>query len=195
MLVLMSEGLVRSKSRRARAFKKPLIGLTGSLASGKSTTLKVFRKQGFRVLSADDVVAEIYSEQGLTKEEILKRFGSSQAGIKKLEKWIHPLVKAKILKFIRLNKKLPIIIEVPLLYEAKFERLFALTVFVFAPQADRLARAQRRGMSNKVFKLLDSRQMKASEKAFKSDFVLQNYDKPLLKRQAKALAKLIKSAW
>lgn len=167
------------------------VGLTGSLAGGKTTTLKVFRKCGWRVFSSDKIVSEIYESFGLTKEDILKKFGRTSSGIRRLERWIHPKVKAEVLRRLRASNK-PAIVEVPLLYESKFDRLFDVNIFVFAPRADRRKRALKRGMSGRLFDLLDSRQLSPSEKARRSDFVLHNHSKPNLKAQARVLAKLLR---
>ncbi len=177
---------------RLRHGKPIRVGLTGSLASGKSTVLKVFKKEGWSVLSADAVVAEIYQEKKITKDWILKKFGSSEAGMKRLEKWIHPLVKRKVLAFHKKAKRNSVV-EVPLLFEAKFERCFDLTIAVFAPRSDRLRRVQRRGMSKKLFEFLDQRQIPAFEKNQRSDFVLVNLEKKQLKKQVKALSEFLKS--
>lgn len=172
--------------------RRPItIGLTGSLASGKSTALKVFKRSGWKVSSADDLVAEIYKKKGLTKADILKKFGATEQGLRRLEKWVHPLVRTQVAAFIKMHQRHPIIVEVPLLYEAQFERLFDMTVFIFSPRAIRRVRALKRGMSAKLFDTLDGKQMKPSEKALRADFVLLNLEKKSFKKQAKELSKLL----
>lgn len=170
------------------------VGLTGSLASGKSTVLKVFHKHGWAVISADDVVAEIYQRMGLSKETLAKRFGKTKTGLKELEKWIHPLVKKDILRFIKSHRQKPVIVEVPLLFEAQFDKLFDASVFIYAPTLARETRALNRGMSRELFRFLDSKQFSAREKALRADFVLHNWIKPRLKAQAKTLSKILLKA-
>ncbi|MBN8554608.1 MAG: dephospho-CoA kinase [Deltaproteobacteria bacterium] len=172
-------------------FKKvPHLGLTGSLASGKSTTLKFFKKQGWKILSADEIVAEIYKEKGFTKEKLRKDFEGSPAKLKKFEKWIHPQVGNRIKVWMK-KQKAPMIVEVPLLFEAKFDRYFDKTVFVYAPKKDREKRVMKRGMSRKLFLFLDAKQMSPADKAVRSDFILHNFSKKSLELQVKQLSKFL----
>jgi dephospho-CoA kinase len=169
------------------------IGLTGSLASGKSTTLKFFKKQGWKVLSADEVVEEIYKENHLTKEMLRKECGKSPAKLKKLEKWIHPLVEKRIKGWMK-KQKSPAIVEVPLLFEASFDKFFQKNIFVYAARADREKRVIKRGMSRKLFRILDSKQFPAIEKISRADFILHNLSKKSLKAQVKSLSKFLISS-
>ena len=172
-------------------FKKiPRLGLTGSLASGKSTTLKFFKKEGWKVLSADEVVAEIYKNKGLTKEKLRKEFENSPAKLKKFEKWIHPQVGKQIKTWMK-KQKAPVIVEVPLLFEARFDRYFDKTIFVYAPTKDREKRVMKRGMSRKLFLYLDAKQMSPAEKASRADFILHNFSKKELKSQVKNLSRFL----
>lgn len=163
------------------------IGLTGSLASGKSTALKEFRKLGFKALSADDIVAKIYREKKISKAQIQKKY-NTKAKLKKLEKWIHPLVGKRIQAFMAKQRR-PCVVEVPLLFEAGFEKYFDRSVFIFAPRADRLKRVLKRGMDLKLFRLLDSKQWSAKRKENKADYVIRNTTKPELKKQIRRLIK------
>ncbi len=183
-------GSGRRLGHRSRK-KTPLwVGLTGSLASGKSTSLKAFRKLGWTISSADEIVARIYQKEGLTKEEILKRFGQSSAGLKKLERWIHPLVKDEIFKVLKASKK-PCVVEVPLLFEAKFDQYFDCNIFIFAPLKDRLKRVRKRGMDLKLFRFLESKQFSPAVKANLSHFILLNSSKAQLKKQVKVLSRIL----
>ena len=171
------------------------VGLTGSLASGKSTSLEVFSKLGWRVCSADELVAEIYQEKGIRKEDLKSRFKASKEGLKVLQQWqkkIHPLVRAKILKWMKKSRK-PAVVEVPLLFEAGFDRYFDWNVFIFAPKDKRRKRAQKRGMPKSLFEFLDRQQWAPSQKARAADFVLHNHHKPELRKQVRALSKFLLS--
>ena len=178
------------KLKKMRSRRPIRVGLTGSLASGKSTVLKAFKKYGFKVLSADEMVAQIYEQKKITKEDVLKKFGKTPAGLKKLERWIHPLVRKQTLATMKKSKK-PMVVEVPLLFEARFEKDFDVVVFVHAPFKDRLRRVLKRGMTEKLFRFLDSRQWSPFKKAQKSDYILQNSTKPFLKKQVKHLSKVL----
>jgi dephospho-CoA kinase len=172
-----------------------IVGLTGSLASGKSTTLKVFKKRGWVTGSADEMVADIYRSRGLTKESIVKKYGRSRSGLKRLEQWVHPLVKQKIFRLFKLGLKTsrPVCVEVPLLFEAHFDEFFQATIFVFAPKADRIRRVRSRGMDLKLFRFLDAQQWPAKTKMRMADFTLRNDTKKNLKASAKQIAKKLEA--
>jgi len=167
------------------------VGITGSLASGKSTTLKVFAKHGYKVLSADEIVHEIYSENNLSLEELRREASKNPKALKRLEDFVHPLFRKKLRSFLR-EATTPVAVEIPLMYEGGLEKNFDKNIFVFAPLEDRQKRALKRGMSRKLFEFLESRQLPPAKKSELSDFVLLNLEKPTLKKQAKLLAKLLK---
>lgn len=117
------------------------IALTGKIASGKSTLLDLFKKEGFNVLSSDEVVKELYKREDVTNhiESLLKiSFNSKEVDKdilrkylidnpkdkKKLEKYVHSLVKEEILSFLSKSKSKIRIVEVPLLFESKLDVLF-----------------------------------------------------------------------
>ncbi|MDB5039089.1 MAG: Dephospho-CoA kinase [Bacteriovoracaceae bacterium] len=181
-----------SESRRLRSGGPIRVGLTGSLASGKSTTLKYFKKHGWSTASADEMVAKIYRKKGIRKEDLIARFGRSPAGLKRLEKWIHPLVREKTLKFIKKSKG-PVIVEVPLLFESKFDRYFDFSIFIFAPLKDRIKRVTKRGMDLQLFKFLDHQQLPPREKIRRADFIIRNRSKKDLKKEVKHLSRILLS--
>lgn len=173
---------------RSQSKSKPLcLGLTGSLASGKSTTLKIFHKLGFKICSADDIVAEIYNEKKLTKDALIKKY-NTPAKLKTLEAWVHPLVRKRIEAWV-LRQRRPMIVEIPLLFETHYEKYFDRVIFVYAPKADRLQRVINRGMSPKLFRMLDKKQWSPKKKAAHSDFVLKNTTKKSLKNQIRKLVR------
>jgi dephospho-CoA kinase len=168
---------------KAKSMRPIRLGLTGSLASGKSTALKAFRKLGFKTLSADDVVAEIYKKHGLTKKALIKKY-TTKAKLKKLEAWIHPRVEKHMLRWMR-KQKGPVVVEVPLLFEAGFDQFFDKIIFIYAPRAVRLRRAVNRGMSPQLFRMLDKKQWSANKKEARADIILRNTSKKALKAQVK----------
>jgi len=118
-----------------------VVGITGKIASGKSTVAKLFSEQGYETFSSDEIVHELY-EKPAVKTRLEKIFGSeiivhrhidrkivgqkvaADSKLKKrLEKLIHPLVKEKLIAKIKNAKGKIVFIEVPLLYEAHFENL------------------------------------------------------------------------
>ena len=122
------------------------IGITGGIATGKTTLLNLIKDLGFPVISCDDIVKELYSSDKI-KQLIKNEFGSqvlspdgevdkktllnlilkSEEKRKSLESLIHPLVKREIEKFLEISqqKGLPLVfVEVPLLFECGWEDMF-----------------------------------------------------------------------
>ncbi len=176
---------VRPRRPSSRGFA---LGITGSLASGKSTVLEEFSRSGWRVLSADEVVHRLYASHNLKLDRLREEARQSEAAIRRLEKFIHPLVRKEIRKFMAKNAGRKAAVEIPLLFEAGWDRSFDSCVFIFCPKHIRMKRAMKRGMKKKLFERLDSRQLSAFEKTKRADFVLQNRkDKKHLRAQARAL--------
>ena len=111
------------------------VALTGGIATGKSTVIKLLERSGFRVIDADKVAHEILDEQ---HEAIAKLFGSDlvvngkvdrkalgamvfsdQAKRKALESLLHPLIYERIrMQAQKLDKRAePYIVDIPLFYE------------------------------------------------------------------------------
>ena len=122
------------------------IGLTGKIASGKSTVMNFFKEKGIPTLSSDEVVHTLYEKEevvSLISKTLKITFTNNKMDFdllrnhllihkedkKKLEKVIHPLVKKKILEF--LKGEAPIkIVEVPLLFESKMDNLFDTIIVI-----------------------------------------------------------------
>ncbi len=111
------------------------IGITGSLASGKSTASRILSKKYGPLFSADKAVKEIYnnlrfkslvskrfkiSNNIQLKKNLKKKIFENKNNIKKLEKIIHPLVRKKMRSFTSAhqNRKM-LFYEIPLLIESK----------------------------------------------------------------------------
>ena len=124
------------------------IGITGSIASGKTTASKILSVKRGPLFSADSVVKKLYKSNKL-KKLILKKFNiknslrfknklkekilKNNKNIKKLEMLIHPLVRKEMKKFSLLNKnKKTIFYEIPLLIESKLMRYFDVIIFIKA---------------------------------------------------------------
>jgi dephospho-CoA kinase len=183
---------------RARKVKSQAVraAITGGLASGKSTALKVFRQSGWKIFSADEAVHRIYAQHSLQLEPLRRAAKKSSAAVRRLERFVHPRVGREIQSFLRENSRKPCLVEIPLLFEVKWEGRFDLSIFVFCPKALRQKRAQRRGMKRALFGRLDRLQLPAFEKAQRADYVLQNFnDRQALRKQAKILARLLKASY
>ena len=117
------------------------VAVTGKIASGKSTLLNLFKENGFDVISSDAIVADLYQRSDVTKniEKLLglsfesekvdksilrKHLLDNPKDKKKIEKYVHGLVKEEILRFLSHSKSKIRVVEVPLLFESKLDSLF-----------------------------------------------------------------------
>lgn len=144
-----------------RAFR---VGLTGGIASGKSTVARLLAARGFRVVDADGLVAELYRPGGagasavadLLGPEVLDRTGAVDAAAvarrvftdaearRALEAAIHPLVRQRFAELAG-DAEGVIVLEATLLVEAGHAPDFDLVVSVEADAETRFARAVERG--------------------------------------------------
>tara|TARA_A100001015_G_scaffold283861_1_gene349596 strand:+ start:26 stop:592 length:567 start_codon:yes stop_codon:yes gene_type:complete len=166
------------------------IGITGSLASGKTTASKILSFRRGPLFSADKAVKEIYKNKHF-KFLVSKRFrvkNNSQLkkslktlilkkkdNIKKLERIIHPLVRKKMKNFTlqNINKKL-LFYEIPLLIESKLMKHFNVIVFIKAKKQLRLRRFRSKSGDKKLFNLLNNKQMNDIKKIKFCDHVVVN---------------------
>ncbi len=178
--------MVQNKSKKAQ-----IVGLTGNIGSGKTTVLKEFEKLGFKTLNADYLVGKAYGLKNV-KKDLEKNFKTSErkkiakivlGGRKKLkilEKIIQPIVlkelKRKIENFCKKkpNNKKILVVEAPLLFELKLQKLFGKTIVVFAEQSQRIARMKKRGYSKNEFMALESNQIPLGKKIKLGNFVIDN---------------------
>ena len=173
-----------------------LLGLTGSIAMGKSTTAAMFAEEGIPLWDADEAVARLYSAGGAAALRIGEVFGAGVLGrdgsvsrselwmriknepefLAKLEEIVHPLVDEDRRSFIRCAKakgaKLAVL-DIPLLFEKGLEDLVDAVVVVTASEAEQRRRALARPeMSEKELDTVLARQVPDAEKRRRADFVI-----------------------
>jgi dephospho-CoA kinase len=142
------------------------VGLTGGLASGKSTASQWLREAGFEVIDADQIVAELYQPGGegaaavrallgpemlddsgaVDHAKVAARVFSDPDTRTALEKAIHPLVRKRFVEITSASQGV-VILEATLLVEAGYAPGFDLIVTVEAPCELRFERAVERGMN------------------------------------------------
>jgi len=142
------------------------VGLTGGLASGKSSVARRLAAAGFTVVDADRLVAELYAPGqpgaaavadlfgagaldaggGVDKARLAARVFADPAARERLEAAIHPLVRRRFRDLAAATEGVAVL-EATKLVEAGFAPDFDLVVTVEAPAAARLARAVRRGLA------------------------------------------------
>ena len=173
------------------------IGLTGSIAVGKSFVLSIFKTEyNIPVFSSDECVREIYrrnadlknfirdeillSDNEFSSEDIANIVFKDSIKLEKLENYIHPLVKIERDNFINqeLNKKSKfVVIEVPLLFEKNLEHEFDKIILVDVTEDIQEKRALlRKNMSKEKYLAIKANQIPNSEKIKRSDFIINNHD-------------------
>ena len=171
------------------------VGLTGSIATGKSEVAKLFSIKGIPVFDSDVVVHSLYAEPatrdliGTVFPEVIvtgkidrlllaRQVLGSPEKLKKLEDLVHPLVRRKRDEFITSwqgQNCLYAILDIPLLFETGADREVDYTIVVSADGEVQKARAMARpGMSEEKLALILKRQMPDAEKRARADFVIEN---------------------
>jgi dephospho-CoA kinase len=169
-----------------------ILGLTGSLGMGKSTTAQLFSEEGVPVFDADAAVHRLYEGEaaplieqafaGTTTDGRVDRARLAQAvmgrpeALRQLEAIIHPLVRTAQQRFLAESRRAGapvVVLDIPLLFETGGEKRVDKVVVVSAPyevQRERvLARPE---MTPAKFEAMLARQMPDSEKRRRADFVV-----------------------
>jgi len=172
-----------------------VLGLTGSIGMGKSTTAQLFEAEGARVFDADAEVARLYEPGGQAFSLIAEAFPgcaseatgvdrvklsaalqADPAGFETLNGLIHPLVGQVRQAFFDAAARDGIgvvVLDVPLLFETGGEARVDHVVVVSAPaDVQRTRVLARDGMSEAKFEAILARQMPDSEKLTRADFVI-----------------------
>jgi dephospho-CoA kinase len=169
-----------------------VIGLTGSLAMGKSTTAQFFRDAGVPVHDADATVHRLYAgaavapieaafpgsavDGRIDRARLAARVLDDPAALKRLEAIVHPMVREAEIAFLReaeaRGEKI-VVLDIPLLLETGGDRRVDAIVVVSAPREVQRARVlERPGMSQDKLDALLARQMADAEKRQRADFVV-----------------------
>lgn len=169
-----------------------IIGLTGSIAMGKSTTAQMFREEGCPVFDADAAVHKLYDKggkavplikavfpdavkDGCVDRQILgTHMRADPLNLKVLESFIHPMVSEARAAFFEEHKEADIVVmDVPLLFETGLEKAVHHIVVVTAPPSVQRERVMARdGMTAALFESLLSRQMPDAEKRQRADTLI-----------------------
>ncbi|CAF25511.1 dephospho-CoA kinase [Bartonella quintana] len=170
-----------------------IIGLTGSIAMGKSTAADFFKQAGISVFSADETVHQLYKSKpilsliehtfpGVVENGKVNRLKLSKILIndseklQTLEEIIHPLVQEKEKEFIdtaRQQGKKIVVLDIPLLFEKKGEKRVDSIIVVSAPLAIQKERTMTRpDMNEKKFSFINAKQMPDEKKRERADFII-----------------------
>lgn len=212
------EGSVRPETGPAgKAIR--FIGLTGGIATGKSTASRCFREAGFHVIDADEVARRavepgsdaagairrtfgddvLRSDGSLDRKTLGERVFRDPEARARLNAIVHPRVEAmvqrEVQETLRENPRAVVVYDVPLLFETGMEDRFDLVVLVYAPRWLQLERLMRRdGLGKADAEKRLAAQMDIEEKVARADEVLDNRGTlEDLRRQVRELARGIRS--
>ncbi len=188
------------------------IGLTGNIASGKSTVSRFFEEWGATIVDADKITREVQAPGSAVLTAIAERFGSTvikadgsldrdtlrpivfgdNDALASLNAIVHPAVnrrREELMAAAQAGGCKVVVNVIPLLFEVLNPEDFDIIVLVDAPEHIRASRLVRdRGLSNAEAADMISAQLPASEKAEKSDHVINNSgDRFALEKAARAV--------
>lgn len=169
-----------------------VLGLTGSIGMGKSTTAAMFAEMGVPVNDADAVVHALYQNEAVApieaafpgtakagsvdRAELSRQLAKDPSLFKTLEAIVHPLVREKERAFLdhhRAAGTALVVLDIPLLYETKGEgRVDAVAVVTCDLEIQRQRVLKRPGMTAEKFALILSRQVPDPEKRAKADYII-----------------------
>ena len=169
-----------------------VLGLTGSIGMGKSTTAKMFADAGVPVHDSDAAVHRLYAgeavpqieaafpgttnEKGVDRQALARRVLDDRSALARLEAIIHPLVRADADRFLAAQRAAGAdiaVLDIPLLFETGGEDRVDRIVVVTAPpeiQAERVL--SRPGMTRDKFEAILAHQVPDADKRRRADFVI-----------------------
>ncbi|MBX9454221.1 MAG: dephospho-CoA kinase [Mesorhizobium sp.] len=169
-----------------------VLGLTGSIGMGKSTTARMFRDAGVPVHDSDETVHRLYAgkaaeliekrfpgvvhEGVVDREKLAKAVLGQPDALKDLERIVHPLVRADADAFLERHRQEGArlaLLDIPLLFETGGEDRVDRIVVVTAPaEVQRERVLARPGMTEEKFEAILSRQVPDAEKRRRADYII-----------------------
>lgn len=169
-----------------------VVGLTGSIGMGKTTTAQLFAAEGVPVHDADGVVHELYRGEAVQaietafpgtvadgeviRQKLSENLAKNPANFKRLEEIVHPLVRKHERHFLNEQKQAGkdiVVLDVPLLFETEGEERVDVVVVASCDEDIQRRRVLARpGMTEEKLDLILSRQIPDREKRARADFVV-----------------------
>jgi len=168
-----------------------VIGLTGSIGMGKSSTAELFAQEGCAVWDADAAVHRLYSNGGPAVEPMRAAFpeaivngaidrtvlkdiiGNNPKALKTIESIVHPLVAADRSEFLNQNQGKIVVLDIPLLFETGAAQNMDAVVVVSVDAETQKTRVLERGtMTEEQFHTILAKQLPDAEKRAGADFVI-----------------------
>ncbi|WP_299817506.1 dephospho-CoA kinase [uncultured Jannaschia sp.] len=171
-----------------------ILGLTGSIGMGKSTTAGMFRELDVPVWDADDTVHRLYAKGGAAVAPIAAAFheavrngtvdrnalrrivAEDPDALGRIEAIVHPLVASRRTAFLERDAPL-VVLDIPLLFETGAEAGVDRVAVVSAPPAMQRDRVLGRGtMTEAQFEAILARQMSDADKRARADYIIETID-------------------
>jgi dephospho-CoA kinase len=169
-----------------------IIGLTGSIGMGKSTTAELFADAGVPVNDSDAVVHDLYNGEAVPliakafpgtvtagavdRKKLSELLKLNPAKFTELEAIVHPLVRMKEQAFLNAqeaNDKDIVLLDIPLLYETGADSRVDVVVVVTCEEDIQRERVLNRpGMTEEKFAMIKARQMPDRDKRLRADFII-----------------------
>lgn len=169
-----------------------LLGLTGSIGMGKSTTAQMFADAGCAVWDADAAVHRLYSVGGaaiplfrdafpsavindaVSRPALKEIIARDPHALKRIEEIVHPLVGQDRAAFIAAAAADVVVLDIPLLFETGGEARVDATACVYVDDQTQAKRVMARGtMTQDQFDTIRAKQMPAAEKCARADYVIK----------------------
>lgn len=180
-----------------------IMGLTGGIASGKSTVSALLAAKGARLVDADVIAREVMLPGHPVLEAVVRHFGQDllqkdgtlnrsklgeivfhdEAARRKLNELTHPAIRAEIREQMdRLEREYPgglVVADIPLLYESGLQEMFERVLVVYAPRETQLERLMaRNGLKREQAEARLDSQMDIEVKRGLADYVIDNSQGP-----------------
>ena len=188
-----------------------LIGLTGSIGMGKSTTAKMFADIGVPVWDADNAVHRLYGVGGaavapmqtlhsdavvdgaVSRDALKQWIGDDATALGQIEQVVHPLVAADRAAFIADTQADLVLLDIPLLFETGSDaQMDAVVVVTAPPEVQRIRVLARAGMTEDQFDVILAKQLPDEQKRQRADYVIKTTSLEHAKSQVQTVLEQIK---
>ena len=162
------------------------LGITGNIASGKTLVETFLKEEGILTIDSDEIVHDLLENDKDTIDKVIRLFyplnifENNKTMLKELEQILHPKVISIIQEFFDKNKDKKIAAAVvPLLYEAKMEKIFDFVILVDIDKEIQLKRLMQRGnfTEEEALNRINC-QTSSEEKSKLADFIINNNLEP-----------------